>query len=534
MKLKISFLHSFLKKRNTMQKKLFGYMLILTTALLCLLASFLFFLGRFEGTAEKTFNTLSLQTEVFDREISAYYDSIIAKCINLSKNTTTFTEKYLKKNNITFDGFKDSIHHIENIESEYMDLLTKELLRTDCSGAFIMLDTTRTSKDENSKAGVYIQKDLLGSDKQDAMLLYRGTAALGKAKGIMPHRKWNLEFKRDGFPNYDQIFYSKQQNIQDSCHITDVITLPGMSERIMLVAIPIRSQDGTPLGICGFEISESLFKTAHAQPTTLEHLTCVFSRKSSDSKATINSDEGFACGIENGYYLQVKGSLEVQNIGYGLKQYKNDHHSYIGITTNMPLCIENSGYEITVMIPKDDYTKKQTLEVLQFLLIIALLLFSSVLLCMYFSKLYITPILKGLNNLKQTETDNTKSNIAEIDELFDYLAEKSKSYQQSIKDLDTENKKAKNTIEIISNAERQQVSPEDYEYFIKGIKTLTPAERNIFNMYLSGKTIKQIAEENNIKEATVKFHNHNIYDKLGVTNKKELLRFAALYLQEKD
>lgn len=98
----------------------------------------------------------------------------------------------------------------------------------------------------------------------------------------------------------------------------------------------------------------------------------------------------------------------------------------------------------------------------------------------YFSRRYVLPILKDLNMIKAAGCEYEKSNIAEIDEIFDYLAEKSKSHKQSIEELS-----------------------------------------------------KPITEENGIKEATVKFHNHNIYDKLGVTNKKQLLRFAAMYLQEK-
>lgn len=531
MRLKFHFLPSFFNKRNTMQKKLFGYMLILAAILLCILASFLFLLGRFETASEETFNTLSMQAEVFDRDISAYYDTVIADSINLSKRTTALTAAYLKNNNISYDAFDNSVYHIENIESDFMDLLSRELLKAKCSGAFIMLDTSRTTADKNSRAGVYIQKDVLGSDKQDAMLLYRGTAALGKEKGIMPHRKWNLEFKKDGFPNYDEILHRTQPKLEYSCHITDVITLPGMSERAMLVAAPIRDSYGKNIGICGFEVSETLFKTSHAQPTTLEHLACVFSRKSEDS---VNCSEGLACGIENGYFLPVKGNLKTKTISHGLKEMKNENGAYIGISADLPLCIENNDYEITVMIPKDDYSRQQAVELLQIILIVFLLGFASVFLCMYFSKRYISPVIMGLNKLKQTEINTERSNIAEIDEIFDCLAEKSKVYRKSIDDLNLANEKAQNTIAKIAYDRKKEVSPDDYEYFIKGLKTLTPAEYNIFNMYLDGKNIRQIAEENNIKEATVKFHNHNIYNKLGVTNKKELLRFATVYLNEKE
>lgn len=144
------------------------------------------------------------------------------------------------------------------------------------------------------------------------------------------------------------------------------------------------------------------------------------------------------------------------------------------------------------------------------------------------------PILKGLNKIKTSSYEYEKSNIAEIDEIFDYLVEKSKSYKQSIEDLNKLNESAQSTIEKLSYDRKKEISPDDYEYFRVGLKTLTPTEKSIFNLYLDGKTIKQIAEEKGIKEATVKFHNHNIYVKLGVTNKKQLLQFAAIYSQEEE
>ena len=43
-----------------------------------------------------------------------------------------------------------------------------------------------------------------------------------------------------------------------------------------------------------------------------------------------------------------------------------------------------------------------------------------------------------------------------------------------------------------------------------------------------GKTAKEIVEILGIKENTLKYHNKNIYSKLGISSRKQLLRFAAL------
>ncbi len=65
-----------------------------------------------------------------------------------------------------------------------------------------------------------------------------------------------------------------------------------------------------------------------------------------------------------------------------------------------------------------------------------------------------------------------------------------------------------------------------YEYFLSQIQSLTPTERTIYDFYLSGKTTKEIMATLNIKENTLKYHNKNIYGKLGVSSRKQLLEFA--------
>lgn len=65
------------------------------------------------------------------------------------------------------------------------------------------------------------------------------------------------------------------------------------------------------------------------------------------------------------------------------------------------------------------------------------------------------------------------------------------------------------------------------EFFASQIKTLTPTEKTIFTLYLDGKRTKDIMEELNIKENTIKYHNKNIYSKLGVSSRKQMLEIAS-------
>lgn len=71
--------------------------------------------------------------------------------------------------------------------------------------------------------------------------------------------------------------------------------------------------------------------------------------------------------------------------------------------------------------------------------------------------------------------------------------------------------------------EGETVSPERIETFLSGLKTLTPTEKTIYDAHIARITTKEIMLNLSIKESTLKYHNRNIYGKLGVSSRKELL-----------
>lgn len=73
----------------------------------------------------------------------------------------------------------------------------------------------------------------------------------------------------------------------------------------------------------------------------------------------------------------------------------------------------------------------------------------------------------------------------------------------------------------------QGFTDEQYRYFVAQLPTLTPTERMVFDLYAEGKCSKDILVIMNFKENTLKFHNRNIYGKLGISNRKQLKALAA-------
>ena len=72
------------------------------------------------------------------------------------------------------------------------------------------------------------------------------------------------------------------------------------------------------------------------------------------------------------------------------------------------------------------------------------------------------------------------------------------------------------------------------ECFVNGVEMLTPTEREIYNAYIEGLSTKDIMGTLGIKENTLKFHNKNIYNKLCVSSRKQLLEvYMAIKKNEK-
>ena len=67
---------------------------------------------------------------------------------------------------------------------------------------------------------------------------------------------------------------------------------------------------------------------------------------------------------------------------------------------------------------------------------------------------------------------------------------------------------------------------EKAEYMTSVLYTLTPTESHIYKLYIEGKKTKDVMAELGITENTLKFHNRNLYSKLGVSTRKELIEVS--------
>lgn len=117
---------------------------------------------------------------------------------------------------------------------------------------------------------------------------------------------------------------------------------------------------------------------------------------------------------------------------------------------------------------------------------------------------------------------------------MDEIRKENADMQTSLEKIQNAHNETVQQVERLAYSRKNEVDPYDYEDFKNGLKFLTEREREILNLYISGKTVKEIVNLLGLKESTVRFHNRNIYTKLGVHSLKQLLRYSAIMKQEEE
>lgn len=266
-----------------MKHKLFWYMLALALIVLSFLGCGLFFFGHFSTAKESVENNLAFQMRTYERQVSKYFEDMTRMGNSLSYSVAQKTNAYLASEGIAFDDLNDDATRIAELQNILFDKLGIELMKTDCSGAFLMLDATvNTHIDgaEYSKTGLYFQRASL-DETDETLLLYRGISDIGRNRDVMPHRQWRLEFNLANLPDGDKVL-ALFESAEKTPRLTQISRLYGTSERTMNFVVPIVGNNNKVYGVCGFEISENYFKKYFAQSTQLEHLTCMFFPKTAE------------------------------------------------------------------------------------------------------------------------------------------------------------------------------------------------------------------------------------------------------------
>ena len=274
--------------------------------------------------------------------------------------------------------------------------------------------------------------------------------------------------------------------------------MPGTSEDIQFFLLPLRGADGTMYGLCGFEISESYFKTKFPQPSGFAHLSCPVAPVGTG----LDADAALSSGTTDGYYHVPRGPLVLRPMGSGLTQFTGSDCTYVGISKNCALN-ENNACQLAVCIPQSDYQRWVFAGSLQMILTGLLLAFFVTISCVTFHRRILTPTLRQIE-------------------------EQSRAFRQRMDELQQERQQMQNDLTRLADACKNDAETLDFEHFTDGLPKLTKTERRIFDCYAARMRSRKIMEQLEIKDSTLRFHNRNIYTKLGINSLKQLQQCIAV------
>jgi len=491
--------------------------------------------GILDPTDRQIMDDLNASLSTCSDRIEHDCDELAACAISFAGQLEKLIQDYLTGNNISFNELKNNAYALDSLQNALYDSVYLNMQVAPASGAFFILDTTVNSRSENELySGIYLKYINLYSENtvNNEFSIYRGSFAVGKNKDINFHSGWKNESSSDYFKDCNEVF-------SEGTHyaLSPIVEIPDTWERARYIYVPIRDYGENIIGVCGFEINDLLFQLSYK---------------------AINGPWGSEiCGL-----LDMHGGIYSGQFSSGRYNADNDLNlkkenrsalfdfggeKCVGLTKEIPLGKE--AFSVAVMLPEAQYESFLRKGQVKFLLIFMIAAILAFVCCFFMSKKYVSPILKKIEQVKSNEDYSKQLRIREIDDLFAFLEEKDNYYEQQLDELENakqyaeeEARKAKaeyeratekyelakSEIDRLAEKRKEEIVPEEYNFFIENLGMLTPAEYRVYELYLSGKTAKQIAEILNITENTLKYHNKNIYSKLGISSRKQLLRYAAL------
>ena len=520
------------KTEQTLQLRLFGFLLLFLCTIMLGLLIILLLAGVFDAGRDQSRGVVENELSHLTSSIDEAYGTLSLQSVVLSEALSKSLESELAANNLQPADLKAHPEVAEALIEKAFPQIKSALERAKSSGAYLILDTSLNpdpGEAQNSRAGLYnknMEPNIISS-ASPYIMMFRGPAAIARKDSINLHSLWAMEFDTEDAAYFSEPMAqdkSIDKPLSRRYYWCPTTVIPGTSEELMLCAAPLLASDGTVFGVCGFEVSAMLFKLANTPDNSAFNRIFILLAPL-DSKGGLEADKAFVAGSWNVNSTDLSDSpLAVQGQQGGFNTYvQRDGKRYVGLDQHVTLYPEGSVYSgaqwaAAVLIPEADLAAKLRAGNLKLLILLLLLLILSVAASVFISRKYISPVLEGLDRIRDREKglgEAPRTRIQEIDDLIEFLAARDEAEEAQPPGPDgKESPAAPNSAAL-------------FTAFTVNVETLSPAERAVFDLYLEGHTAREIADILCLSINTIKTHNTRIYNKLGVTSRKELM----LYIQ---
>ena len=540
------------RKGTTLHRRLLLFFMLVSVSLVLVFALLLSLFGITGREAKAVKSHIDTELTIITDKINDEFGQLSLGGISIAEDLTERSEDFFDEHEITAADLQNNPELIEPLLAEYMNTLVSTVNNRYCGGAFVMLDASITDNHETAKAGVFIKKTQPTATNAVGVQLHylRGPAQIARDNEIMLLGQWKMEFDIAGQDFFTKVMDTARNNpeldLSRLYYWSGRVVLKGNSEAGFLLCIPLRTSEGEVFGLCGLEVSDRMFKSLYKpEGSSFESIFTVMAPVCEDGLCT---SKGLVAG--NTYLTGTRWEFDLAEEGThdDFHHYSGGDELYGGKTAGLHLYPDGSPYagqqwSASILMPKEILYTAVKGSTSYFTYIIIALLAISVLASVIISRQYLRPVNEAFDQIKKNAySDISGSDVyVEIGDLFDFLAQKDREHdlalkqqQQQMDALQDEHQKAQTEISRLAYSRKTEIDPDNYRVFLNNLKTLTPTEQLVFEHYLGGKSAKEIMAILDIKETTLKYHNRNIYDKLSVSSRKELLRYAALMRQEKE
>lgn len=526
---------------------------------------------------------MDYELDAHTNDIKRQLDSLAAHNTDLSQQLANEIEQtmYMFGLGTDFAKLNDNPQVLSAIQERSYNVLTSKMQQSPCSGVLYLVDASiNTKTPTKTYNGMFLKYTNIHSENTlfNEICMFRGSPELARQKNISLYSTWQLELDTNAFPQTTQLLQGEPDS--PDFLLTDVARLRESWERSRLFVMPIISSSGKAIGLCGFEISSVYFqqRTRNADYKGYPLITAILDKKNDTqysgqlSSSAWQSDALLNFSKDKDYVYFTSGS-----------------NSFIGKMQSLD--IGGTEHQIAVLLPSESYNALLAQARWRLALLLSFLLVLSIGSCYFLSKKYVEPIISDLQQLQSNPDAAPQSNLLEINQFFDFLQSKSQQQEEKLRQLSKERNAvqqqyglaatrlkdaqsrqqaiaeqykaleeqlhalkremeqarqqmeqalqekeqaqqqfnfAQTALDKVVAKKLQIIDHDSYKMFIDSLSTLTTKEKEIFDLYTQGLSTKDIIAQQQISENTLKYHNKNIYSKLGVKSRKELLQYIEL------
>lgn len=519
-----------------MRRRFVLWFLLALFAVLAILMLLLNVFGVLRPAEDELAQTLTQQLDYSADHISSSMEHLAAQAVAFSDELTAL----IGETGLPFEELNNDQEALLALQSSVYDTVYSYMRRSSCSGAFYFLDATvNDTLSDTFYDGIYLKYANLSSDTtvRNSVRMYRGSAHVARENDINLHSTWEYELKAGTFPQLEAVLHPLPDASAARYLLTTVYKLPDAWERVRFLCVPVEDAQGHVIGVCGYEISDLYFQFSY-QAADGEQSRAVCALMTGDSSGYA----GQVAGNRSGYAPDLNGPLTVSEEGQ-FSLVSNGRNGFVGMLKAVD--IGQSEHTVAALLPDGIYYTYVRQQQSKTVLLLAAVSVLAVGMSLLLGNRYVTPLLRSMEQVKTEQLDGA-TQIPEVNDLLAYLAERDRlnestldeirreqvNTQASLAQLQTEHDRLQERLRQLAQSKKDEVYPEEYTYFLHGIKDLSEKERAVFDCYLQGLSTREIATTLNISEDGVRYHNKNIYAKLGVKGLKQMKLFISILQQD--